>query len=77
MQGNLLKKLTVKVEEKKVEESKFLDPNTNKFSYEALKTNVPEGVDPTKKEAYLSDQEFAVVIGMSPDKFYEQKKWKQ
>jgi len=37
----------------------MLDPNTNKFPYEVLKTSFPEGVAPTKKEYYLSDEEFA------------------
>jgi len=34
-------------------------------------------VDPTRKEAYLSPGEFTKVFGMPPEKFYEQKKWKQ
>jgi len=65
------------VEEKKEEESKFLDPKANKFDLETLKTTFPEGVDPTKKEAYLEDKVFEEVFGMPMDKFYEQKKWKQ
>ncbi len=77
MKGNLFKKMTIKMEEKKIEESKFLDPKTNKFSYESLKNECHEGMDPTKKEAYLTDEEFAVVFGMTTEKFYEQKKWKQ
>jgi hypothetical protein len=42
-----------------------LDPNTNKFTYEVLKSSFPEGVASTKKEYYLSDAEFAQFIGMS------------
>jgi hypothetical protein len=34
-------------------------------------------VDPTKKEAYLSNEEFQNVFGMSKDAFYNLKKWKQ
>lgn len=49
--------MTVKLEEKKIEESKYLDPSSNKFGYEKLK-GFPEGVDPSKKEAYLSSEEF-------------------
>lgn len=30
----------------KKEESKFLDPATNKFDYEELKKGIPEGVNP-------------------------------
>eukprot|EP00347_Sterkiella_histriomuscorum_P023803 403333332 len=37
MQGKLLKGLTVKVEEQKVEASKFNDPKTHKIPYEQLK----------------------------------------
>ena len=40
----------------------FLDPNTNKFSYEELKTSFPQGVKPNAKEYYLSDEEFAQQI---------------
>ena len=45
----------------------FLDPASNKFPYEALKTSFPEGVPPTKKEYYLSDEEFQQYIGMNLD----------
>ena len=76
MKGNVFKKMAVIVEEKKEEESKWLDPKNNKFSYEALAHSFPEGVDPTKKEAYLSDAEFVKVFGMTSDKFSELKKWR-
>jgi len=36
-----------------------LDPETNKFSYEVLKSSFPPGVAGSKKEMYLSDEEFA------------------
>ena len=36
----------------------YLDPKTNKFPYEVLKSSWPEGMHPTKKEYYLSDEEF-------------------
>ena len=55
MKGRLLRGITAKVEERKEEASKFLDPATNKFDYEHLKGQFPEGVDPTNKQAYLSD----------------------
>lgn len=77
MKGKLLKGMTLKVEEQKVEASKYLDPKSNKFSYEHLKGQFPEGIDPTRKEAYLSDEDFTKVFGMPADKFYELKKWKQ
>jgi len=56
MKGKLLKGVTMKVEEEKKEQSKWLDPTSNRFDYEILKGKFPEGVDPTKKEAYLSDE---------------------
>jgi hypothetical protein len=58
MKGNMLRSLKTKVEEAKEEASKFLDPRTNKFDIDTLKTNFPAGVDPTKKEAYLDEQAF-------------------
>ena len=58
MKGKLLKGFTVKMEEAKEAASKWLDPKTNKFDYELLKGKFPEGVDPTKKETYLSDEQF-------------------
>jgi len=36
MKGNIFKKIGTIVEEKKDEESKWLDPATNKFSYDVL-----------------------------------------
>ena len=68
--------MTLKVEEIKKEESKYLNPSSNKFQFEQLK-GFPEGVDPTKKEAYLSNEDFVKVFGMTIEKFYDQKKWKQ
>lgn len=54
-----------------------LDPNTNKFTYEVLKSSFPEGVAGTKKEYYLSDAEFAQYIGMSVADWDAQKQWKK
>lgn len=71
----MLRGLTKKVEEIKIEESKYLDPKTHKFPHEDLK-GFPEGVDPTRKEAYLSDSDFQALFGMNLAAFYELKKWK-
>ncbi|NXO09362.1 VILI protein, partial [Oriolus oriolus] len=38
---------------------------------------LPEGVDPTKKECYLSDADFHDIFGKSKDEFYQMPKWKQ
>lgn len=47
----------------------MLDPATNKFPYETLKTSFPKGVPPTKKEYYLSDEDWAKVIGKSKEEW--------
>ncbi|KAM9308869.1 villin-like protein [Gastrophryne carolinensis] len=39
--------------------------------------DLPDGVDPTKKEMYLSDGEFAGIFGMPKSQFYQLPKWKQ
>ena len=41
-----------------------LDPNTNKYTYEVLKSSFPPGVVGNKKEYYLNDEEFVQVLGM-------------
>lgn len=66
-------------EEKKAEDAQavinnnpfkgMLDPATNKFPYEMLKTSFPEGVPPTKKEYYLSDEEWDKIIGKSKEEW--------
>jgi hypothetical protein len=75
------KKSDPSVEEvKKAEEERqkaYLDPSTNKFTYEQLQGQFPAGVDPTRKEAYLTDAQFLEVFGVTPAAFNELKKWKQ
>jgi len=39
-----------KTEEKKEVKLDYLDPRTNKFDLDTLKTKFPQGVDPTMKE---------------------------
>ncbi|KAG8443520.1 hypothetical protein GDO86_012065 [Hymenochirus boettgeri] len=39
--------------------------------------DLPDGVDPTKKEFYLSDADFAAILGMPKAQFYQLPKWKQ
>lgn len=38
---------------------------------------LPEGVDPLKKEYYLSDEDFHDIFGKSKEEFYQMPKWKQ
>lgn len=66
-------KKTEKIEDK----NKYLEPESNKFDYEALKGAFPPGVNPERKEAYLSDENFQTIFGMTPSAFNELKKWKQ
>ena len=77
MKGKLLTGVTMKLEEAKLESSKYLDPAVHKLDYEQLKGQFPEGVEPSRKEAYLSDQQFAEVFGMDTAAFNALKKWKQ
>ncbi|KAI3370212.1 hypothetical protein L3Q82_024994 [Scortum barcoo] len=42
-----------------------------------LANELPEGVDPTKKEKYLSDSDFNNVFGMTKDNFVSLPRWKQ
>eukprot|EP00499_Haloplacidia_sp_CaronLabIsolate_P008058 CAMPEP_0196782858 /NCGR_PEP_ID=MMETSP1104-20130614/12172_1 /TAXON_ID=33652 /ORGANISM="Cafeteria sp., Strain Caron Lab Isolate" /LENGTH=839 /DNA_ID=CAMNT_0042153103 /DNA_START=26 /DNA_END=2545 /DNA_ORIENTATION=+ len=47
------------------------------FPYDVLKTSIPEGVDPRRKEDYLSDKEFQTVFKMSKGEFAGLKDWKR
>ncbi|XP_025033414.1 villin-like protein, partial [Python bivittatus] len=38
---------------------------------------LPEGVDPTQKEYYLSDPDFYDIFGKTKHEFYQMPKWKQ
>jgi len=53
------------------------DPSSFKVDYETLKSSMPAGVDPTKKEQYLSDAEFEKVMGSPRGEFNAMKPWKQ
>ncbi|XP_036594754.1 villin-like protein [Trichosurus vulpecula] len=39
--------------------------------------DLPEGLDPSRKEYYLSDADFQDIFGKSKDEFYRMAKWKQ
>lgn len=50
------------------------------FSYDQLKAksdNPVTGIDFKRREAYLSDDEFQAVLGMTKEAFYKLPKWKQ
>lgn len=65
----------VKKEEER--QKQYKDPAEHKLPYAELNGVFPAGIDPTRKEAYLTDEEFASVFGMTPAAFNELKKWKQ
>ncbi|XP_020820118.2 LOW QUALITY PROTEIN: villin-like protein [Phascolarctos cinereus] len=39
--------------------------------------DLPEGLDPSRKEYYLSDADFQDIFGKSKEQFYQMAKWKQ
>ncbi|KAM9410191.1 advillin [Pholidichthys leucotaenia] len=39
--------------------------------------DLPEGVDPTQKEKYLTDSDFSLVFGVTKDEFASMPQWKQ
>jgi len=61
-------------------EETYTEPGEKTYPYEALKnssSNFPKDVDPSKKEAYLSDVDFHKVFGMDFAKFCKMPQWKQ
>lgn len=61
---------------KKEEEVKFVDDGTV-HDIEALRTSIPDGVVATKKEQYLSAEQFQAAFGMDKAAFGELKAWRQ
>jgi len=56
----------------------FKDYVQEMYTYEQLTAKVlPKGVDGTKKESYLSDEEFGTIFGMSKDEYSKRPKWKR
>nr|GMC91374.1 villin-4-like [Ipomoea batatas]GMC93198.1 villin-4-like [Ipomoea batatas]GMC94643.1 villin-4-like [Ipomoea batatas]GMC98846.1 villin-4-like [Ipomoea batatas] len=57
------------------------DDGLRTYPYDRLKTTstdlITVGIDVTKREAYLSSQEFREKFGMNKDAFYKLPKWKQ
>ncbi|XP_026262225.2 villin-like protein isoform X2 [Urocitellus parryii] len=47
-----------------------------RLRYQAVE-DLPQGVDPTRKEFYLSDADFQDIFGKSKKEFYGMAKWKQ
>jgi villin 1/advillin len=55
----------------------FADPSKNKFKLEQLQAGAPGGVDPSKKELYLSDDDFKKAFGCTLAEFQKMPAWKQ
>jgi len=55
----------------------YLDPQTNKFPLEVLRTSVPEGVDPTCKDMYLSNEELESLVGLPAVQYKLLARWRQ
>ena len=58
-------------------EDGFLDPEHHKYSVGDLTSAFPEGVKPSQKEAYLTDEQFLATLGMPKETFYAKKLWRQ
>jgi len=54
-----------------------LDPEKNSFPFSQLRGKLPQGVDPSRKELYLSDTEFKKLIGIDKSVFSTYPNWKQ
>ncbi len=59
------------------EASVELEPVSGVHSYDDLKNGVPSGVDPSRKEEYLTDAEFQTVFATDRKAFNAQPKWKR
>jgi len=57
---------------KKKKDGEFLDPRNHKFPLEQLQGKFPKGVDPTKKELYLSAEDFKKHFGMTLAEYVKQ-----
>lgn len=56
----------------------YEDPAEKQYSYEdIISDKTPAGVDPSRKEAYLTDVEFQAVMDCTRAEFLQMAKWKQ
>jgi hypothetical protein len=55
----------------------YFDPEKTKYSLEELKAKTAQGVDPSKRELYLSDRDFEALFKMDKAKFAALKDWKK
>lgn len=52
-------------------------PSSENFPLDELQNSIPEGVDPTKKEEYLSDADFLASFGMTLPEYRKLPAWRQ
>jgi len=80
-QGKTFEELVAEVGEENVGISTLKDEKQkyySNYSYDELKRKFPpEGVDVTKREAYLTDEDFETVFGISKEQFYALPTWKR
>ena len=55
----------------------YKDPSEVTFSYGELKNKLPQGVDPTRKEDYLTPEEFQKTFGKTREEFAAFPAWKK
>jgi len=55
----------------------YADPATTKHALDTLKNTFPAGVNPRRKEYYLSDADFSAVFGMDVSAWEGLKEWKR
>lgn len=55
----------------------YVEPTSKIYDLKTLQTTFPEGVDPARKEQYLSDADFEATFGMTKEAFNQLKLWKQ
>lgn len=75
--GNVASPIRVTTEQKSVESEKIFQCFPHDKLVNKLASELPEGVDPTQKEKYLSDSDFIAVFGITKDDFARLPGWKQ
>lgn len=55
----------------------YSDPEFLKVPLNEIIASCPSAVDPSRKEAYLTDDDFQRALGMNKEAFYALKEWKR
>ncbi|XP_029287630.1 advillin isoform X1 [Cottoperca gobio] len=75
--GDEASPVTVTTEQSCVESEKIVQSFPSDDLIYKLTSELPEGVDPTQKEKYLSDSDFNNIFGITKDDFASMPRWKQ